>query len=373
VGARRLQAAGRPLAPTPERVLGEGESLQDFTAHYLRARAPVLAGATIRNREEDYRRRIGPALGHLTLAEITRERVALWLGDLAARAPSRRMVVQTLATLRVILSAAVEWERIPTNPAAGHRIALSDAQERSGTERVLDRQQLAALIAGTCSLRVETIIRVAAEAGLRKGEVIGLRWPDVLLGERRIEVRRAVWQDRRAGAPPPRVVKSTKGGRARRVAIGGPFAERLSQWFAESVIEGGADSSGYVWPGRGGQPMNECSANRGLRRALVRAGLLDTEGKPLVTFHGLRHTAASIMLAEGVPLIVVSRQLGHANPHITATTYAHLLGDSELDLAAAVFERMPGVRGDAPVQVGEPGRRVGADDEPADGADPPRD
>ena len=49
-------------------------------------------------------------------------------------------------------------------------------------------------------------------------------------------------------------------------------------------------------------------------------------------------TSASIMLGAGVPLIVVSRQLGHANPQITATVYAHLLGDEQLDGAAAVFE-----------------------------------
>jgi integrase len=47
------------------------------------------------------------------------------------------------------------------------------------------------------------------------------------------------------------------------------------------------------------------------------------------------------MLAAGVPLIVVSRQLGHANPHITATIYAHLLGDQELDLAARAFDPPP--------------------------------
>jgi integrase len=58
----------------------------------------------------------------------------------------------------------------------------------------------------------------------------------------------------------------------------------------------------------------------------------------VVTFHGLRHTAASIMLARGVPMIVVSRQLGHANPQVTASIYAHLLSDAQLDLAAAAFD-----------------------------------
>jgi len=65
---------------------------------------------------------------------------------------------------------------------------------------------------------------------------------------------------------------------------------------------------------------------------------VDQDDRALVSFHGLRHSAGSIMLAAGVPLIVVSRQLGHANPQITATVYAHLLGDSELDRAAGVFE-----------------------------------
>ena len=54
---------------------------------------------------------------------------------------------------------------------------------------------------------------------------------------------------------------------------------------------------------------------------------MDPTGRPLVTLHGLRHTAGSIALAAGVPLIVVSRQLGHANPHVTATVYAHLLSE----------------------------------------------
>ena len=63
-----------------------------------------------------------------------------------------------------------------------------------------------------------------------------------------------------------------------------------------------------------------------------------------MTLHGLRHTAASIMLAAGVPLIVVSRQLGHANPHVTAQVYSHLLADSQLDEAAAVFAPSEGAQ-----------------------------
>jgi integrase len=77
-------------------------------------------------------------------------------------------------------------------------------------------------------------------------------------------------------------------------------------------------------------------------RAMIRAGLVDDSGTPLVTLHGLRHTCGSILLARGVHLIVVSRHLGHADPNITARVYAHLLSDSQLDQAATVFAELCG-------------------------------
>ena len=128
----------------------------------------------------------------------------------------------------------------------------------------------------------------------------------------------------------------TKGRRARRVAISPELAGRLADWYAEAVIDGGAAADGYVWPGRDGGPMHDRSANRVVERACKRAGLIDGE-KAVVTLHGLRHSAASAMLLAGVPLLVVSRQLGHANPQVTATVYAHLTNDEALDLAAEAF------------------------------------
>lgn len=168
-------------------------------------------------------------------------------------------------------------------------------------------------------------------------------WPHV-----RVTVARAVWQERgRDGGEPTRIVKAPKSGKARRVAISQALATRLADLYAESVIECGSPATGYVWPGRGGGPMDSSTPARALLRILDRVGLVSNP-KPrpkgeyprgLVTLHGLRHTAASIMLARGVPLIVVSRQLGHANPNITATVYAHLVNtDRQLDEAAAVFE-----------------------------------
>jgi hypothetical protein len=66
------------------------------------------------------------------------------------------MVAQTVATLRVILAAAVEWERIPTNPATKLTIPASDTGREQAVERVLDAEQLQRLFAAAGSLRTET-------------------------------------------------------------------------------------------------------------------------------------------------------------------------------------------------------------------------
>ena len=172
----------------------------------------------------------------------------------------------------------------------------------------------------------------AAECDLRRGEIIGLRWPDVHLEERRIEVRRSVWHvDGACGE------KTAKGRRARKVAISEATASLFADWYTELVTRGAADARGYIWPGTDGAPVNAHSPTQAVTRALLRAGLVDDDGRPLVTLHGLRHACGSILLARGVPLIVVSRHLGHADPNVTARVYAHLLSDSQLDQAAEVF------------------------------------
>ena len=262
--------------------------------------------------------------------EITRQHVDELVADMLRNGASVRMVRGVISTLRRLLQAAVEWGDLAGNPARRVRLPAPETHTRQAHERVLSMAELSALVR-TCqrSLRTETMVRAMAEAGLRRGEVIGLRWEDVDLVGLRLHVRRSV-----SDVHGVRQERMTKGKRSRRVAISEGFAARLAAFRASC---GGERATGFVWPGSNGKPMNAHSPNQSLTRVLRRAGLVDADGVPLVTPHGLRHTAASLMLAASVPLIVVSRQLGHANPNVTAQVYAHLLADSQLDEAAAAF------------------------------------
>jgi integrase len=260
----------------------------------------------------------------------------VWLAGLVASASSRRMVVQSVATLRVILATAVEWGRLAENPAAKLTIPAHETNAEQAVERVIHAEGMARVFESAGTLRTETMLRAAGEAGLRRGEIAGLRWPDVDLAARRLDVRRSIRP--RAGSR-----GRQECGRSRRRRRAGEAAAWLFRarsrrgWptgTPRGVVEGGADASGYVSQGKDGGPMHDRSLAGALERACERTGLD-------VAPHGLRHSCASIMLSRSVPLIVDSRQLGHANPNITASIYAHLLGDSERDRAAEVFDCAP--------------------------------
>lgn len=306
-----------------------GETLHSFATAYLRAKSATLRPATISAYDLAYRTRIAPHLGAFRLDELTRERLEAWLAGLLKHDPHRRSIEHAVETLCSMLATAVEWNRLPVNPAM--RLRLPKARAARLAERILTPAQLERLFKQCGSLRTETMLRAAAEVGLRRGEIIGLRWRDVLLDERRLVINETVWQ-LRAGE---KLVQTPKGGRIRRVAITPTLAGQLRSLRAET----GVDPSGYVWPGRDGGPMGRGSPRQLLTRAQRRAGLVTPEGDPLISFHGLRHTAASIGLAHGVPLITVSQQLGHARVDITAKVYAHLLDDSQLDEFASAHDR----------------------------------
>jgi hypothetical protein len=141
------------------------------------------------------------------------------------------------------------------------------------------------------------------------------------------------------------------------MAISTTFAAILADWFAVAVTEAGAAADGYVWAGRGGDPMNANSASQKVARVLVRAAswriqsATDETPIPLVTLHGLGHTRGSILLARGVPLIV-SRHLG--TPHdqlagLRARASNLWCGDDD---AREVVEQLNRGAGYEPVRVG---------------------
>jgi integrase len=260
---------------------------------------------------------------------------------------------KALDALRVMLTFAVRGEILDRNPALGISIPQppADPDAPPPVERVLDPGELAALLGAWETPREQVIVRLAAESGLRAGEVRGLRWPDVDMAARRVTVRPAVWRD---------VVKLPKGTRPRRIAITPALAEAFADLYELEVLERGRDGRGYVLTGRDGvlplgadtplEVAQQVQARAGLvveRPSATRRGKTARKRKPKtrVTYHELRHTAATVMLTGGASATVVARQLGHADSRITTQVYEHLLHDGLLDEALTAFDRLPEVAG----------------------------
>jgi integrase len=257
--------------------------------------------------------------------------IEAWAAELIAAGHGWRAVEIAVQTLRAMLSVALDAGMIASNPAARVRLPPAPPPERTAADRVVDLAGAERLRAACRDVRQETIIRAMVEAGLRRGVVCGLAWPDVRLDERRIIVRQAVYQNSVVG----KIVRPTKTARVGRVPISDEFVERLREWHARSVGQAGADASGLVWPGRDGGPMSPSSVTHLVAKVGKRAGLVDAKGRHVAHGHGLRHSAGSIALSEGVPLTVVAATLRHSRPSFTAQRYSHLLGDAELDRFAS--------------------------------------
>ncbi len=198
---------------------------------------------------------------------------------------------------------------------------------------------------------------------LRRGEIVGLKWRDVDLVAEEISVQRnAVQAPDWEGGDPDTIrkrMKVPKGRRAQSIGMDPVLRDALTEWKADEVAAARGRPDDPVWPGAGGEHMGAGTPGQALARAMRRAwptAEWDTErapkpkpgAKPLdhgvpappwVTLHGLRHTGASIALADGQALIDVSGQLRHADPGVTAKVYAHLLDRDQLKKVARSIGR----------------------------------
>jgi integrase len=188
--------------------------------------------------------------------------------------------------------------------------------------RYLNPEQAQALLDAARGDRLEALYVVAITTGMRQGELLGLRWHDVDLEAGVLHVRRTLGSIKGGVA----VYKEPKGGRGRNIALSERSLEALRR---HRVTQNGERLSlGSLWedhrlvfPDHWGRPTRRWTLDRlSFKPLLERAGLAGA-----ITFHGLRHTCATLMLKGGVNVKVVSEMLGHADVALTLNVYSHVL------------------------------------------------
>lgn len=243
----------------------------------------------------------------------------------------------TIHTYHRVLSAvffrAVKWGYIPENPAARadlpslagrHASYLDDTDARRLLELLQDEP-----------IKWRAVVSFDLMSGLRRGELLGLRWDDVDLDGQQLFVRQT-WnyiQARGCYADTPKNRSSERPLRISRTAVCILLEYKAWQDQQRSLMgDAWMDRDGRVFTRDDGQPMFPDSITQWFHKFVQRHGLPD------VHIHSLRHTYASLMIADGTPLVVVSHNLGHAQVSTTSNIYSHVIASAEAQ-ADKVFDR----------------------------------
>ena len=220
--------------------------------------------------------------------------------------PGPRTTNKCMGVLVAMLRFAVQRDLITRNVAAGlDKLPTAAGEDRVIEQNVLTPDELRRVIeAATDPHRIP--IALAVYTGIRQAEALGLQWGDIDWNRGTAEIRRTY----RCGAfYQPKTASSR-----RTIELPADLVVTLKRWRL-ACPKGEHD---LVCPSKSGKPMHGSALlNHGFRPALSRAKIRT------VRFHDLRHSFASNLLAAGVDVVTVSKALGHANVHITLTTYAH--------------------------------------------------
>ena len=275
---------------------------------------------------------IKPALGDILLEKLTAMDLQRLYKHLLengrvecaeARNKPRGLSVKTVRNINQMISSAlncaVEQRLIPANPTKGCVLPKLERKEM----KILPPESLGAFFEEARRSGVFELYYIDLATGLRRGELLGLKWSDIDLARGIIHVRRQVLRQNGKVVEAPLKTKNSY----RNIVIGVD---------AVKVLKGMEQKDEYVFPSPYGGPMSPDSVLHMLQRVLKRAGL------DRIRFHDLRHTFSVLALQNGVDVKTLSAMLGHYSAGFTLDTYAHVTTSMQKQAANAVGSFLSG-------------------------------
>jgi integrase len=294
-----------------QRVVGGRITVAELASDWL-GRQQHLRPRTMEKYRDAVRLHIVPVIGRENVSDLQAEHVLAVIQAMREKGLSGWTVRGVLTPLSRILNDGVRRGHLHANP-----VKLLERSERPqvvpSEKRILSRDEIEALLVAALP-KYKPLLATACFTGLRLGELLGLVWADVDLEGGFIHVERQL--DRTGTRKPPKTPKAI-----RDVVLMPSLGRLLDSHRQTSPYSRNSDP---VFASRVGTPLAYRNVERrGVDFAAQAAGL-NQEGKPKLQLHHLRHSYASILIAEGLDIVTVSRQLGHATPSITLAIYAHV-------------------------------------------------
>ncbi len=295
---------------------------------------PRVKPTTFHSYSQNLELHVIPALGQKRLQLLTPPMLTALYGRLAQDRDERKgLSAKTISyihsTLHKVLSDAVDAGLLVKNAAATAKPPRPNRRATGGI-RAWEPDELAGFLQAVRGTRLEAIWRVSAMTGMRRGEVLGLRWCDVDLDRARLSVRQALV------AVGYEVVHSTpKSHGARVIDLDAQTVSQLRahRWRQdEERAEWGVDYQDHdlIAAKENGEPIHPHTFSQAFER------LNEKHGLRKIRLHDLRHTHATLALKAGVPVKVISERLGHESPAFTLKQYAHVIPGMQAEAAAQI-------------------------------------
>jgi len=289
---------------------------------------------TLENYAYIVRRHITPELGRVKVKDLRPDSVRRLYREKLDSGLSNRTVRLVHTVLNKALKQAVLDGVLPRNVCE----AVKAPRQIKREIHPLDPAQASTLLEAAKGDRLEALYVLAITAGLREGELLGLRWEDVELERGAVQVRRQLARTKKDGIS----FTTPKRGKSRSVKLANRAVKALenhrehqSEEHLRLCIPHSQDNN-LIFTSTAGTPLDPSNFTyHAFRPFLQRAGL------PKIRFHDLRHTCATLLLGKGVHPKIVQEMLGHANISETMDTYSHVLPNMQ-EAAAGAMEDILG-------------------------------
>jgi len=309
-------------------VVGEKQTVGDFIADWLESWVrPTVRPKTFSSYDDTARLHLIPTLGQIRLAKLTPQHIQSLLNERLRSGLSPRTVAYIRSILSIALARALKLGLVQRNV-----VQLVDRPNVARHEiQPLTVEQSRALLTAARDHRLGALFSVALALGLRKGEALGLRWQDVDFESGSLVISGAL--QRIGGALVRTETKNNSSRRMLRVPAAALRAlrEHRVKQMEERLLAGEKwQDCGLVFTTTHGTPLDPRNVLRHFARVLNAAGIAH------VRFHDLRHSCATLLLAQGVPARVVQDILGHSAIRVTMDVYSHVMPSMRDDAARAM-------------------------------------
>lgn len=318
-------------------VEGARTTMDKFLDNWLHTVKPSLRPNTWKQYAQIVNQHIKPDLGKIRLKDLRPDHIQKLYSSKLEAGTGVRTVRLTHAVLHRALNQALTWELVRRNPS--DRVDLPKKQHQE--MQALDVEHTRTFLQVTEGHRFEALFYLAISTGLRQGELLGLQWNDLDFETGKLQVRRQLQRVRGEGV---RLVEPKTAAGRRSITLGPTDLAKLKnhrkRQLEDRLLAGGRwKEQGLIFPSTIGTPLESSIAVRNFKALLKKSDLPD------IRFHDLRHTAATLMLQEGVHPKVVQERLGHSTISMTLDTYSHVLPNMQDDAVARMEKLLSGFRG----------------------------